>query len=50
MTEALWGPGSAHLARWGGVWSAVLGGGVAALWPGASLVCGVFPLRNYVET
>ena len=47
VADGLWGPGSTHSALWGGLWSAVLGGGVAALWPGASFVCGVFPLRRF---
>ena len=37
------GPGSAHWALLGGVGFALLGGGVAALRSGASLVCRVFP-------
>ena len=36
------GPGSARRALLGGVRFARLGGGVAALWSGASLVCRVF--------
>ena len=37
------GPGFAHWALLGGVWSVLLGGGVAALWSRASLVCRAFP-------
>ena len=37
------GPGSSHWALLGGVGFALLGGGVAALPSGASLVCKVFP-------
>ena len=43
------GPGSAHSALSGGVWFAQLGGAVAALWPGASLVCRVFPSESSLE-
>ena len=41
------GPGSARLALSGGVWFALLGGGVVALRPGASLVCELFPLGSF---
>ena len=34
----------------GDVWFALLGDGVAAVWPRASLVCGVFPLGSSLET
>ena len=42
MSRPLRGTGSARWALLGGVRFARLGGGVAALWSGASLVCGVF--------
>ena len=44
------GPSSARSALSGGVWFALLGGGVAALWPGASLVCRVFLSGSSLES
>lgn len=40
---------SARSALSGGGWFALLRGGLAALWPGESLVCGVFPLGSALE-
>lgn len=40
--RSLRGSGSACSAHSGDGWFVVFGGGVAVLWPGAFLVCGVF--------
>ena len=44
----LWGPGSARRALFGGVRFARLGGGVAVMWSGASLIFQGF-LREFFD-
>ena len=50
MIASLWGPGFAHSDLSGGVWFALPGGVVAALWPGASLVSRVFLSESSLES